>query len=74
MIRFVVTLLAFVSSVYGQTPDCPVPSPSCAWNNMSCPIPRGWDTDWSIINSTAMMATVAGSFDGFNPGSVYKLV
>lgn len=43
-----------------------LPSPSCMLNNESCPIPREWDTDWSVINSTAMMSSTE-SPDGFAP-------
>ena len=43
-----------------------LPSPSCMLNNESCPIPRGWDVDWSVINSTAMMSA-RESPEGFNP-------
>ena len=35
-------------------------------NNESCPIPRGWEADWSVLNSTAMMAA-AESLSGFKP-------
>ena len=52
-----------------KTDDTLLPSPSCMLNNESCPIPRGWDTDWSVINSTALMAVGGAndSPDGFNP-------
>ena len=43
-----------------------LPSPSCMLNNESCPIPRGWEADWSVLNSTAMMAA-AESDGGFRP-------
>ena len=33
-------------------------------NNFSCPLPRGWGVDWSLINSTAMTET---NFTGFDP-------
>ena len=39
-------------------------SPSCMLNNFSCPMPRGWETDWSLLNSTAMLTT---NFTGFDP-------
>ena len=42
------------------------PSPSCMLNNESCPIPRGWEADWSVLNSSAMMAA-AESDGGFKP-------
>lgn len=32
------------------------PSPSCMLNGEPCPLPVGWLPDWSIRNSTAMMA------------------
>lgn len=46
-----------------------LPSPSCMLNNESCPIPRGWVADWSMINSTAMMAIGAAGYspDSFDP-------
>ena len=50
-----------VSSLLSQ-----LPSPSCMLNNESCPISRGWEADWSVLNSTAMMA-VAESLSGFKP-------
>eukprot|EP00040_Diaphanoeca_grandis_P039805 m.5018 g.5018 ORF g.5018 m.5018 type:complete len:391 (-) comp3944_c0_seq1:269-1441(-) len=43
-----------------------MPSPSCMLNNESCPIPRGWVADWSVINSTAMLSA-AESPNGFYP-------
>ena len=43
-----------------------LPSPSCMLNNESCPIPRGWDVDWSVANSTALMSVLCSS-EGFNP-------
>ena len=43
-----------------------LPSPSCMLNNESCPIPRGWEADWSVLNSSAMMAA-AESDGGFKP-------
>eukprot|EP00912_Choanoflagellata_sp_UC4_P001391 UC4_evm1s865 len=47
-------------------PIISLPSPSCMLNNESCPIPRGWVADWSVVNSTAMMAA-AESLSGFKP-------
>jgi hypothetical protein len=35
-------------------------------NNESCPIPRGWEVDWSVVNSTALMSVVC-SADEFKP-------
>jgi hypothetical protein len=63
-------LLMLTSSspaVQGHTP--PLPSPSCMLNNESCPIPRGWVADWSMVNSTAIMAVGArqDSPNGFDP-------
>ena len=53
---------------YVKTDDAAgLPSPSCMLNNESCPIPRGWEPDWSVINSTAMMATLSDSPGGFWP-------
>ena len=43
-----------------------LPSPSCMLNNESCPIPRGWVAEWSVLNSTAMMAG-ADTPTGFAP-------
>jgi hypothetical protein len=43
-----------------------LPSPSCMLNNESCPIPRNWSADWSVVNSTAMMSAT-DSMDGFAP-------
>ena len=53
---------------YGGAHDPPslLPSPSCMLNNESCPIPRDWEVDWSVINSTALMAS-RGSAEEFNP-------
>jgi hypothetical protein len=39
-------------------PPAALPSPSCMLNNESCPIPRGWVADWSMVNSTALMVGV----------------
>ena len=55
-------MCAFVLGAASAT----LPSPSCMLNNESCPIPRGWDADWSVINSTAMMSAT-DSMDGFAP-------
>ena len=50
-----------------------LPSPSCMLNNESCPIPRGWEADWSVVNSTAMMSAT-DSPDGFTPTHHWGLV
>ena len=59
-------------------PSAPPPaplSPSCMLNGNAslssstdplphpCPVPVGWETDWSVVNSTALMST---NPDGFN--------
>lgn len=33
---------------------------------MPCPVPEGWEVDWSIINSTAGMWTQPSAFDPVN--------
>ena len=46
-------------------------SPSCMLNGRACPLPKGWETDWSLINSTALMNVDP---DGFNPTHRWGLV
>ena len=52
-----------------SSPPSVLPSPSCMLNNESCPIPRGWVADWSLVNSTAIMAIGARGYspEGFAP-------
>lgn len=58
-----------VPALLAASAAAPLPSPSCMLNNESCPIPRGWVADWSLVNSTALMAVGAPSDspDGFYP-------
>lgn len=52
-------------------PSPPYPSPSCMLNNFSCPQPRGWEADWSMINSTAGMCV---NYTGFTPDKPWGYV
>lgn len=65
ILDIIATSSAFLGSINPQYPPLP-PSPSCMLNNESCPIPRSWTPDWSVINSTAMMSAT-DSPDGFKP-------
>ena len=58
--------------------DINSPSPSCmlsgnaSWDMSTtpaphpCPLPAGWDVDWSVVNSTAGMWTQPAAFDPIN--------
>ena len=68
---FAVSLYCTAASLLGapgvlsQFPPLPPDpaSPSCMINMRGCPIPEGWDTDWSLINSTALMSADPGGFN-----------
>ena len=63
-------LSALMAPFVESLEDAPL-SPSCMLNNFSCPMPRGWEVDWALINSTAMMSI---NFTGFDPEHHWGLV
>ena len=66
-----IALLPFlVAAQFPPLPPEPT-SPSCMINGKGCPVPTGWDTDWSLINSTALMDASAY---GFNTSKRWGLV
>uniref|UniRef100_A0A7S4IGH6 Uncharacterized protein n=2 Tax=Odontella aurita TaxID=265563 RepID=A0A7S4IGH6_9STRA len=69
---FVLSTMLFAASLpppVSATAAARLPSPSCMLNGNAsssasatplphpCPLPRGWDVDWSVLNSTALLST-----------------
>ena len=63
--------LGLSSVARAQTPPlgpfAPLPadplSPSCMINGRGCPVPAGWQTEWGLINSTALMSADPAGFN-----------
>lgn len=76
-------LLAVPAAAAAPSSPPPLPSPSCMLNGNAslddsttplpnpCPLPVGWDVDWSVVNSTALMST---DLDGFHPNKSWGWV
>ena len=43
-----------------------LPSPSCMINGQPCPVPVGWQVDWSLYNSSGCMPQLAGSVNNIS--------
>lgn len=65
----VFVLPSSLGSVIDNRASTELPSPSCMLSgdasadssttplSYPCPVPQGWDVDWSVVNSTALMST-----------------